>query len=114
MRDAVTCNLSSSPPLRTRCISSCYLRTCDGLFRGSSGLVTEGAAQERGEEVLGLMQRILLHGTHFVYSFRHFQESLLVAQVWHWDAHLANSVEVRPRFCWSILDAGDLSLSAGV
>jgi hypothetical protein len=68
-------------------ISSCSSR-CDGLFRGSSGLVTEGwAAQERGEEVLGLMKRLRLHGTQFVDSFRHFQESLLVAQVWHWDAH---------------------------
>lgn len=84
------------------------------IASGSSGLVAEGAAEERREEVLGLMQRLPLHGTQLVYSLRHFQESLLVAQVWYWDAHLANLVEVKPRFCLSVLRARDLSLSTGV
>jgi hypothetical protein len=52
----------------------------------------EGAVEERGEEVRGLAQRLLLHRTQALHSLRQFQKSLLMADVWHWDAHLANLV----------------------
>jgi hypothetical protein len=73
----------------------------------------EGAVEERGEEVFGLTQRLALHGTQTLYSLREFQESLLMADVRHWDAHLADLVEVQPWFCLAILHARNLSLPAG-
>jgi hypothetical protein len=74
----------------------------------------EGAVEEGGEEMLGLAQRVPLHRTQALNSLRQIQELLLTAQVWQWDAQLANLVEVQPWFCLAILHARNLSLPAGV
>jgi hypothetical protein len=70
-------------------------------------------AEERGEEVVGLLQGLPLHGTQAFYSLRQFKKSLLTADVWHGDPHLANLIEVQPRFYLAILHASNLPLSAG-
>ena len=70
--------------------------------------------EERGEEMLGLTQRLPLHRTQMLHSLNQFQKFLLMADVWHWDAHLANLVEVQPWLCLAILQARNLSLPASV
>jgi hypothetical protein len=74
----------------------------------------KGAVEEGSEEVLGLTQGLALHRAQTLHSLYQFQKSLLMADVWRWDAHLANLVEVQPRFCLAILQASNLSLPASV
>jgi hypothetical protein len=78
------------------------------------GSAAEGAVEEGRKEMLGLTQRLPLHATETFYSLRQVQKSLLMADVWHRDAHLANLVEVQAWLCLAILRTRNLSLPAGV
>ena len=48
--------------------------------------------EKRLEQVFCLTQRLAPHRTYALHSPHQLQESLLMADVWHRDAHLANLI----------------------